>query len=56
VNVADVALAATLTEDGTVKRDGALLERVTTVAAVVDFDRVTAHVVFALEDRLEALH
>ena len=56
VNVAEVALAATLTEDGTVTRDGALLESVTTVLLVVDFDRVTVQVVPALEARLAAAH
>jgi hypothetical protein len=56
VNVTEVALAATLTEDGTVNRDGALLESVTTVLLVVDFDRVTVQVVPALEARLEAAH
>ena len=49
VNVAEVALAATLTEDGTVNWDGALLESVTTVPLVVDFDRVTVQVVLALD-------
>jgi hypothetical protein len=56
VKFAEVVLTATLTEDGTVKRDGALLERETTVPVVVVLDRVTVHVVFALEDRLGALH
>ena len=56
VNVAEVAFAATLTEDGTVSRDKALLESVTTVLLVVDFDRVTVQVVLALEARLEAAH
>ena len=56
VNVAEVALAATLTEDGTVNRDEALLESVTTVLLVADFDRVTVQVVLALEARLAAAH
>jgi hypothetical protein len=56
VNVAEVALAATLTEDGTVSRDAALLESVTTVLLVADFDRVTVQVVLALEARLAAAH
>ena len=56
VNVAEVALAATLTEDGTVNRDGALLESATTVMLVADFDRVTVQVVLALEARLAAAH
>ena len=56
VNVAEVALAATLTEDGTVNWDGALLESVITVLLVVDFDRVTVQVVLALEARLAVAH
>jgi hypothetical protein len=57
VNVAEVALAETLTEDGTVNWDGALSESVTTVLLlVVDFDRVTVQVVLALEARLAATH
>jgi hypothetical protein len=56
VNVTEVALAATLTEDGTVNWDGELLESVTTVLLVVDFDRVTVQVVPALEARLAAAH
>ncbi len=56
VKVAEVALDATLTEDGTVNRNGALFESVTTVLLVVDFDRVTVHVVLALEGRLVAAH
>jgi hypothetical protein len=56
VNVAEVALAATLKEDGTVNRDDALLESMTTVLLVVDFDRVTVQVVLALEAKLPAAH
>jgi hypothetical protein len=57
VNVAEVALAETLTEDGTVNWDGALSESVTMVLLlVVDFDRVTVQVVLALEARLAAAH
>ena len=56
VNVAEVALAATLTEDGTVNRDGALLESATTVLLVEDFERVTVQVVFALEARVAVVH
>ncbi len=56
VNVAEVALAATLTEDGTVNTDEALLESVTAVLLVVDFDRVTVQVVLALEARLAGRH
>ena len=56
VNVAEVALAATLTEAGTVNRDGALSESVTGVLLMADFDRVTVQVVLALEARLAAAH
>ena len=56
VNVAEVALAATLTEDGTVNAEEALLESVTTVLLVAEFDRVTVQVVLALEARLAAEH
>ena len=56
VNVAEVALAATLTEDGTVNRVDALLESVTIVMLVVDFDRVTVQLVLALEAKLAAAH
>ena len=56
VKVAEVALAATLTEEGTVNAVGALLESATTVLLVVDFDRVTVQVVLALEARLAAAH
>src|ERR1035437_4571564 len=56
VNVAEVAFAAMLTEDGTVSRDEALLESVTTVLLVVAFDRVTVQVVLTLEARLAAAH
>ena len=55
-NVAEVAFAATLTEDGTVNWDGALLESAITVLLVVDFDRVAVQVVLALEARLAAAH
>jgi hypothetical protein len=56
VNVAEVALAETLTEAGTVNRDEALLESVTMVLLVADFDRVTVQVVLALEARLAVAH
>jgi hypothetical protein len=56
VNVAEVALAGTLTEDGTVNTDGTLLESVTTVLLALDFARVTVQDVFALEVRLAATH
>ena len=56
VKVAEVALAATLTEGGTVKTDGALLVIVTAVLLVTDFVRVTVQVVLALEARVVAVH
>ena len=56
VNVAEVALAATLTEEGTVNRDEALLESATTVLLVEDFERVTVQMVLALEARLVVAH
>ena len=56
VKVAEVALAATVTEGGTVKTDGALLESATTVLLAADFDRVTVQVVLALEARVVAAH
>ena len=56
VNVAEVALAAILTEEGTVNNVGALLVITTAVALATGFDRVTVHVVLALETRLPAAH
>ena len=56
VKVAEVALAATLTEGGMVSTDGALLESVTTLALEVDFEMVTVQVVLALAARLPLLH
>jgi len=56
VNVAEVALAGTLTEAGTVKADAALLVSVTPVLLVMVFDRVTVQVVLALEARPAAPH
>jgi hypothetical protein len=56
VNVAEEALAAILTEDGTVNTVDALLESATAVLVLAAFDRVTVQVVLVLEDRLEAAH
>jgi hypothetical protein len=56
VNVAEAALAPTVTDVGTVNADGALLERATTVLLVADFDRVIVQVVLALDARLLAMH
>ena len=54
--MAEAAFAATLTEDGTVKTDGALLVIVTAVLLVTDFVRVTVQVVLALDARVVAAH
>ena len=56
VKVAEVALAATLTEGGTVSTAAALLASVTTLLLVVDLDRVTVQVVLAFAARLVAAH
>ena len=56
VNVVEAEFAATLTEDGTVNTDGALLESVTAVATAADFESVTVQVVLALGARLAAVH
>ena len=56
VNVAEVAFASTLTEEGMVKAAGVLLESATTELVLVDFDSVTVQVVLALEPRLAAAH
>jgi hypothetical protein len=56
VKVADTALAPTLTEEGTVNTDGALLVIDTEVLLVTDFVRVTVQVVLALEARVVAAH
>ena len=56
VNVAEAALADTLTEDGTVNAGEALLERATAVLVVAGFERVTVQVVLVLEARLAAAH
>ena len=47
LNVADVALAATVTEAGAVNVDDALFVRATTVAAAGAAESVTVQVVFA---------
>ena len=56
MNVAEVALPATLTEEGTFNAEGALLESVTTALLAEEFDRVTVQVVLALEVRLAVAH
>jgi hypothetical protein len=56
VKVAEEELAPTLTEDGTVNTDGALLVRVTRVLLATDFVRVMVQVVLPLEARVDAAH
>ena len=56
VNVAELALAATLTEDGTVSTLEALLARATVVLLAATVESVTVQVVLALEDRVAAAH
>ena len=56
MKVAEVALAATLTEDGTVSTVAALLARATTVLLEEALDKVTVQVVLALDARLAAAH
>ena len=56
MNVADVALAGTLMEGGTVNAVGAVLASATAVMLVLDLDRVTVQVVLAFEARVEAVH
>ena len=56
VKVAEVAPAATLTEDGTVNTEDALSDSVTAVLLVGDFVNVTVQVVLAFEARLAAAH
>jgi hypothetical protein len=56
VNVAETALAATFTDDGTVKTVGALFERATTIAVLEELERLIVQVVLALEVRLEEAH
>ena len=56
VKVAEVALAATLTEEGTVNAAVALLESATAVLPAEDFDSETVQVVLALEAKLVVAH
>jgi hypothetical protein len=56
VKVAEVALAATLTEEGTVNAAMALLDSATRVLPAAAFDSVTVQVVLALAVRLVAAH
>jgi hypothetical protein len=54
--VAEVVLAGTVTEEGTVNTVEALLESVTTVLLAEDLDRVTVQVVLALEASVAGAH
>ena len=56
MNVAEVALDATVTEDGTVNTAGALLARATTVLLEDVLDMVTEQVVLEFDARLAAAH
>ena len=56
LNAAEAVLAGTVTEEGTVNREGALLASATTVLVAAAFDRVTVQVVLALEARLAGAH
>ena len=56
VKVTEGEFAATLTEDGMVNAEGALLESVTPVLTAGGFDSVTVQVVLALGARLAAVH
>ena len=55
LNVAAVAVAATVTEAGTVSADDALLVKATTVALVDAFDNVTVQVVLLFDTKLAAV-
>jgi hypothetical protein len=54
--LAEVLLAGTLTEAGTVNAPAALLVSVTTELVAVGFESVTVHVELALEARLAGEH
>ena len=56
MNVAEVALDATVTEDGTINTVGALLARATTVLLEDVLDMVTEQVVLEFDARLAAAH
>jgi len=56
VNVAELELAGTLMEAGTVNPVTALLKSATAVLPADGFDRATVQVVLALETRLAAAH
>ena len=56
VNVAEEALAATLTEAGMVNWDEALLASRTVALLMVGFDKVTVQIVLALGNRVAAAH
>ena len=56
VNVAEEALAATLTEAGMVNCDDTLLASRTVALLMVGFDKVTVQVVLTLGNRVAAAH
>ena len=56
MNVAEEALAATLTEAGMVNWDEALLASRTVALLMVGFDKVTVQIVLALGNRVAAAH
>jgi hypothetical protein len=56
LNAAEAVLAGTVTEEGTVNTDEALLESVTTVLVAEDLDRVSVQVVLALEAKVVGAH
>lgn len=56
VKAAEMVLAGTLTDDGTIKREGALLESATTAVLLTSFERVTVQPVLTLEVRRPAEH
>jgi hypothetical protein len=56
LNAAEAVLAGTVTEEGTVNTDEALLESVTTVLPAEDLDRVSVQVVLALEAKVVGAH
>ena len=56
VNVAEEALAATLTEAGMVNCDDTLLASRTVTLLIVGFDKVTVQVVLALGNKVAAAH
>ena len=56
MKVAEEALAATVTEEGMVNWDGALLASRTAAPVMVGFDKETVQVVLALGNRVATAH